>query len=308
MKRDALLSRLLIVAVIGGFLPLGAAFWWGFELFSHFRVQYIALAILLAVVAIGSRKLLLALLLAATTALNAWPLLSYLPTASQPQSGFQFDVLNVNVNSENENNSGIVEAIRAANSDLVAVVELTPMLDAALLELADIYPYRFAVPADSRFGIGILSRYPLDMPSAFSTGPTVAIDSLVELPTGSLRFVAVHLLPPTGPSTARARNSQLDGLAAFARQIEESLLVCGDFNLTPYSPFFDRFSVDANLSDVRRGTGIGLTWPSFMPLLGIPIDHCLIRGPIEVESVDRLDQIGSDHYPVQVTLVWQDYQ
>lgn len=105
---------------------------------------------------------------------------------------------------------------------------------------------------------------------------------------------------------ARARNSQLDGLATYASQIEEPLLVCGDFNLTPYSPFFDRFAEAAGLSDVRRARGLGLSWPSFMPLLGIPIDHCLIRGPIEVESVERLNRIGSDHYPVQVTLVWQD--
>ena len=305
MNLDALLSRLLILAVIGGLLPLGAAYWWGFELFAHFRVQYIGLAAFLFIVAIAFRKRLPALLLAATAAFNAWPLWPYLPAATAPQDGFRFEVLNVNVNSDNGDHAAIIDAIRTADTDLVFVLELTPILNTALESLAESYPYRFAAPADDNFGIGILSRYPLNTPTELSIGPTTAIDSLVELPAGSLRFVVAHLVPPTGADLARARNTQLTELAEHASRIDAPLLVCGDFNLTPYSPFFGRFAEEASLSDVRLGRGLGLSWPSFMPLFGIPIDHCLIRGPIEVISVERLNPVGSDHYPVRVTLVWQ---
>jgi len=57
LKREAILSPLLILTVIGGLLPLGAASWWLFELVSHFRVQYVAVAIPVVLVAVASSPL-----------------------------------------------------------------------------------------------------------------------------------------------------------------------------------------------------------------------------------------------------------
>jgi endonuclease/exonuclease/phosphatase (EEP) superfamily protein YafD len=309
LKRDTILSRVLLFAAIGGLLPLGASLWWVLELFAHFRVQYILLALVLAALAISLQKPRVALFLGVTAALNAWPVLPYLPNRSQPpQSGYRFDVLNINVNARNSDYTAIAEAIRAADTDLVAVIELTPGLDRALGAAVDLYPFRFSASADNNFGIGILSRYPLISASGFSTGPTTAIDSVVQLPTGPIRLIATHLFPPMGQAMARIRNRQLDQLASYAAQVEGPLLICGDFNLTPYSPYFARFAAAAQLRDVRQSQGINFSWPSFMPLAGIPIDHCFIRGPLAVESVERLDRFGSDHYPVNVSLIWQEDQ
>ena len=58
------------------------------------------------------------------------------------------------------------------------------------------------------------------------------------------------------------------------------------------------------LIEARRGKGIAMSWPSFMPLLGVPIDHCFIRKPLSARSVEHLERTGSDHYPVLVTLTW----
>jgi endonuclease/exonuclease/phosphatase (EEP) superfamily protein YafD len=99
------------------------------------------------------------------------------------------------------------------------------------------------------------------------------------------------------------RNRQLDQLAAYVKDIDEPLLVCGDLNLTPYSPYFDRFTEAAALTDVRLGQGLGFSWPTFFPMAGIPIDHCLFRGPLAVESIKRLEPFGSDHYPVHVSFI-----
>jgi len=304
--RKAALGRILVVAALGGLLTLGARYWWVFELFSHFRVQYVAVGGVLTIIAFSCRQRIPGFLLAAAVAVNAWPLLPYLPQPRDARRKFAFTVLNVNVNSGNEAFAETIGRIQAAEPDLVSILELTGDLDDALGTLADEFPYRFMLPEFGNFGIGVLSRYPLSAVSAAALRETTAIDSTVELPTGPLRFVAVHLVPPIGSSLARERNSQLDVLAALAASVEGPLLVCGDFNLTPYSPFFPRFATAANLTDTRLGTGLGISWPSFMPLLGIPIDHCLAREPILVESIERLEQIGSDHYPVKLELGWLD--
>jgi endonuclease/exonuclease/phosphatase (EEP) superfamily protein YafD len=305
LNRDRFLTGLLLIVGVGGLLPLGAMVWWIFELFSHFRIQYLIVAVPLLVLAMTSRRTSLAVLIAAAVAVNARPLLAYLPTATDPETDFRFDVLNVNVNAGNSGYSAIADAIRSADAGLVAVVELTPALDRALQILSETYPHRYAAPANGNFGIGILSRYPLIDVTEFSIGPTRAIDAMVELPAGPLRFIAVHLLPPMGKEMALTRNLQLDELAEYAATADEPLLLCGDFNLTSYSPYFDRFSETAELADVRLGQGTGFSWPSFLPLAGVPIDHCLIRGPLAVVSVERLDPFGSDHYPVRVSLGWQ---
>jgi endonuclease/exonuclease/phosphatase (EEP) superfamily protein YafD len=309
LKSDAVLSRLLAVTAVGGLLPFGATLWWGFELFAHFRVQYVFACILLAGLAIAANKRWFAVALVIAAALNARPLLPYLPSASGSEpttAGFTFDVLSINVDAGNMAYETIADAVRAADADVVAIVELTAELDQTLLALADRYPHRFMASANGNFGIGVLSRYPLRAAGEISTGPTSAIDSVVELPSGPIRLIAAHLYPPVGRRMAEIRNRQLDQLAAYVNGIEEPLVICGDFNLSPYSPFFDRFTEAADLRDVRLRQGLGFSWPSFFPPAGIPIDHCLIRGPLAVKSIERLDRFGSDHYPVQVSLVWQE--
>ena len=308
MSVGAWLARLAIVVAIGGLLPLAARLWWGIELLSHFRVQYLAVALPLTIATLAFGKRMPALLLAVTIGLNAWPLLSYAPLAREFRDGFRFDVLNVNVNARNRDRAAILRSITAAGPDLALVVELTPEIDRALLALEDDYPHRLTIPATHNFGIGVLSRYPLEHARALSLSGTAAIDARVELPYGTVRFVGVHLAPPTSRDMAATRNRQLDELAALAGRIEEPLIVCGDFNLTPYSPFFSQFTGETGLRDTRLRLGLGSSWPTGMPLLRIPIDHCLVRGPIEAESVERMERIGSDHYPVRVRLLWQTTQ
>lgn len=317
MKRGALWSGVLIAAVVAGLAPFGATFWWGFELFTHFRVQYVIVGIALAGLAAATNRRSVAVALVVVAALNARPILPYLPlanrTAIASASGptpvaNPFEVLTINVNAQNMALLSIANAVRSANADLVAIVELTPELDAALPDWQDRYPHSFTAAANGNFGIGILSRYPLREAREFLTGPTSAIDSVVELPSGSIRMLAAHLYPPMGQTMADTRNRQLDQLAAYAKDIEGPLLVCGDLNLSPYSPYFDRFTEAAELMDARLRRGLDFSWPSFFPLAGIPIDHCLFRGPLAVESIKRLDPFGSDHYPVKVSLTWQEYK
>lgn len=305
MKRGAV--RLAILCAAGGLLPLGARLWWGFELLSHFRLQYVVIAAALAVIVLVCRKPLPALLLIAVAAVNAWPLVPYLGTTGGPASAVAASgirVLNINVNAGNDAHAAILETIRAADADIVSIVELTPGLETALRALDERYPHRFINASGDNFGIGMLSKYPLIAKESFAVLDTAAIDSLIELPDGSIRFLAVHLVPPMGADLAATRNRQLDALAARARQITEPLLVCGDFNLTPYSPYFSDFVRAADLDDVRKGQAPGFSWPSTMPLLGIPIDHCFLRAPLAVKSVERLERMGSDHYPVLVSLNW----
>jgi endonuclease/exonuclease/phosphatase (EEP) superfamily protein YafD len=308
-RLDAWLLALPVAVFVAGLPPLGARIWWRFELLSHFRLQFVALALIALVLAMRHWRRVPFWLAAAVVALNARPLLPYLPglTTAHEAAGPELDVLTANLYWGNRNVDDILTLLQTPRPpDLVSLVELTPQVDAALQALESEYPYRFTLPARGAFGIGILSRYPLVDPTIRPLLGRPAIDSLVELPWGRVRFIAVHLMPPMERDAAERRNRQLEALVAIVAEHREPVILCGDFNLSSYSPFFTRFADASALRDTRWRRGFDYSWPSFMPLLGIPIDHCLIRGPLETKAVDRLEPNGSDHYPVRVRLIWQD--
>lgn len=300
-----MLKSLLIVWTAGGLLPLGARFWWGFEIFSHFRLQYLAIALLLLVLAFTRGQIVIGVLLAATMAVNASPLLPDLPRRSAAPTEPGLVLLNINVEARNAEHARVLERIRKSGADVVTLIELSHALDAKLVQLADLYPHRVSAPAAGNFGIAVLSRHPLRETMLFDLGPSPGIETVVDTAGGAVRVYAIHTKPPIGAALARTRNEQLDALAGRVRASDGPLLVCGDFNLSPYSPWFGRFERESGTRSARRGRGLGISWPAFMPLLGTPIDHCFLRGPLVASRVERMAATGSDHYPVRVTLRWQ---
>ncbi|MCI0525996.1 MAG: hypothetical protein L0Y56_00890, partial [Nitrospira sp.] len=56
------------------------------------------------------------------------------------------------------------------------------------------------------------------------------------------------------------------------------------------------------LKDSRDGFGIQASWPTFVPLFLIPLDHCLVHSSVQVLDRRLGPKIGSDHYPVMIKL------
>ena len=54
------------------------------------------------------------------------------------------------------------------------------------------------------------------------------------------------------------------------------------------------------LRDSSRGMGLQPTWPADIPLLWIPIDHCLYSDGIEIRGRRTGPDVGSDHFPLIV--------
>jgi endonuclease/exonuclease/phosphatase family metal-dependent hydrolase len=172
-----------------------------------------------------------------------------------------------------------------------------------LAPLSSRYPHRFTLARHDAFGIALLSRYPLEAAHDVALGATAVIDARVVAPGGAVRFIGVHLRPPMSAQYAHERDTELEALAEHVANIAEPRVVLGDFNMTPYSPYFAGFLEVTGLRDPRAEFGLGFTWPTFFPLLGIPIDHCLVSADLGVAQYRRLADFGSDHYPVLARLV-----
>jgi len=110
------------------------------------------------------------------------------------------------------------------------------------------------------------------------------------------------------PVPGGLQQSQGRGLARLIRQFpKERLVVTGDFNSTPWS--FTRREEDASFG-LRRLTRGMFTWPARglpgratrTPFPLLPIDHVYVGSGWRTVKIERGPRLGSDHYPVMVTL------
>jgi endonuclease/exonuclease/phosphatase (EEP) superfamily protein YafD len=121
-------------------------------------------------------------------------------------------------------------------------------------------------------------------------------------PAGTFTVIGVHLRAPTTAPRAAARNQELRELAARSAAIVEPLIVAGDLNVTPYSPYFGDWLEASGLTDSRRGRTLSTSWPTSSPWFSIPIDHVAVNQGFEILSHRRVPDFESDHYGVLVEL------
>ena len=129
-----MLNGLLWVVVAGGLLPLGGRLWWVLELFTHFRLQYLALALPFLAVALWQRWPVTSIALFAIMTVNAWPVLPDLPFGKAAEPGSEIVVLNINVQADNPEHDRVLERIRESGADVVTLIELSRPLAARLRE------------------------------------------------------------------------------------------------------------------------------------------------------------------------------
>jgi len=298
-----LLFATALVAVLN-VLPLGARLSWMLELTSHFRVQYLAVTlVLLALLAVRRRFSACAVLVAAG-AVSAVPVLPYLPIAIGSQAkaaATPIKVLSVNVSFLQFSGRRLLEIMQEADPDIIIVEELTPHSERVLAPLDAAFPEHRKFPADGAYGIGLWSRFGVESSETFALGRVPAIEARLRGPTGdTFTVIGVHLRAPTTARRAAARNLELRELAARVNDTDGAVLVAGDFNATPYTPYFRDWLEASGLTDSRRGRTLSISWPTNFPWVGIPIDHVAVSEDFAILSHRRLPNFESDHYGILV--------
>ncbi len=150
--------------------------------------------------------------------------------------------------------------------------------------------------ACGRIGLAVVSRVPARLVEMIPVGDVPGDPALrrcalhLSLDVGGpdLDLIAVHLssrLPYAPPMQIRNLRRRLP-------PPDRRTVIVGDFNL--WGP-----AVTALLPGWRRAVR-GRTWPAHRP--HSQIDHVLVRNGVEVVDAAVLDEVGSDHRPVRVTI------
>lgn len=286
-------------------LALLAPVGWPFELFSHFRVQYAATALLLAAL-LAWRRLpapaVLALVLAGWHALPSAYTLLYVPS-EPPCAGPALTVVTANVQYSNAHHDRFLAWLDTQPADFVLVQEVTAAWASELAARSG-YPYRHMVAREDPYGIAVLSRWPLESVSlADLAGDGLpSLMGIVNAESQRIRFLGLHTHWPVTPALARARDDALRAAAQIVRTSDLPVVLLGDLNLSPDSPAYDHLLADTALRDVMRGLGWRPTWAANFWPLALRIDHILVSPGFCIEQAEVGPPIGADHRPVLARL------
>ena len=302
------LSLGLAVAALAYALPQP---WW-LELFTHFIMQYAVGAVVFLLYYLLKKKRAQALLSATYLVGTLLVLAPYLHGQS-PDSNTTLSTQKVTAIFSNTHYSSVsvldlAELIQQQQPEFVFLAELGAGQFAELRELVPEYsgllteggrdPWAHPVSYLAPTSVGEIGKTVL----YFDTlSPAIEV---VAPKYPDLRLLAVHIFPPRSARTVGLRDTALKNIAQHASK-QENLVVLGDLNITNFSPPFARMLREGGLSDVRVGRGVLSSWPTVLPtLFGIPIDHALAKGAWQICEFERGPNIGSDHFPLIVTLCY----
>ena len=281
---------------------------WPFELFSHFRVQYVAAGALLAVCALASRQRTVAITAIAVSLLNSLNpdggLGALRPAAAHSDcQGPQITFVTANLYFRNGEHEQILDWLATHPADVVVLEEVTAEWARALARLPG-YPYRAIRTREDPYGIALLatqapeSMFWLDL--ADDGVPAIGTD--IEVQGRSLQVIGLHTQSPLRPDTWRARERSLERAAQRSSYGGQPTVVLGDLNLSPDGPGFSKLLEAGHLVDTMAGNGWRPTWRADAWPLAIRIDHVLASPGLCVVGTEVGPDVGSDHRPVRVTL------
>lgn len=225
-------------------------------------------------------------------------------SVSIPGERVELRLMVSNVLQTNRNSQPLIELVRKEQPDILLSVETDQWwgkeLDNALKEE---YPYVIRVPLDNLYGMHLHSRIELldtqityrvkeDIPGIAAT-IRLSEDREVDL-------YCVHPMPPS-PSEAYAstgRDAELVMVGKQAKKRRRTAVVFGDLNDVAWSHSTRLFRRISGLSDPRLGRGFYATFHADYWWARWPLDHIFHSHDLGVARIERLEHIGSDHFPI----------
>ena len=296
-------------------LVLTTSFWvsrsfWLADVANLFRPAILLLAVVALGLAIGGRAVGLGTLAVLLAGANIYLLLlpqmtlpTALPSGSRlpPVTVASFDV--VSDDSLPDFTQWVKD--KKTRPDLVAVQNLTNPWRTRIAQLTDVYPYS-ASSLYRQPGVreDILSRFPiLDAAVYRPAGGRTAVTATVIIEGQPVKVFVIDPNKATGQSRWAERNQYLGLVSQWvaSQAAGQPAMMLGDWNVTPWSPFFSDVFEQSGL---RRGDK-GVLPPAThtlahlpIPLLGLNDDHIAASRRVSVEGCAPGPDLGSDHLPL----------
>ena len=304
----SVLSVLLSFASIFTFGGFFSKYNWIFDMFSHFRFHYFIFCLSMFFLCLLFRRRILILLSIVLCVVNLVPIIPlYIPygdfNKGDTQNSQEIKIVHFNVLTSNQDYQRTKEYIEEKNPDIISLNEVNQnWVDN--MNLSQKYKYSVMEIREDNFGIALFSKIELINPRIEYFGdaklPSAAAE--INVRDKEVSVLATHPLPPVNRSGFEYRDNQLASIIQNRNSFKPSMILIGDLNTTSWSYGFQNLLKGMDLYGSRRGYGLGFSWPVTMPILLVPIDHCLVSKDIEVLKRETGPDLGSDHLPIYIEL------
>lgn len=318
---SAVVWALSLLVVIGTLLPLtGSVRWWvrAWE-FPRLHIALMAVfCVFLAIVFPVPLKALLILALAACAlhqAVRIFPYTRFAATevdiVTDAPEDSKIRLLSANVLMENTRKDDLIRIIKRENPDVLFLMEVDQVWLTALQECLEEYPTILTYPLDNYYGLVFATR--LTAPKAevvfLSDDNTPTLNAELVGPDGTgFNLIGLHPRPPVPGNTTIERDQQIKEAAKRTGNAAWPTVCVGDFNDVAWSWTSQRFKRYGGYLEPRVGRGMFPTFHAQYPLLGVPIDQLYITEGVGLVSFGRLEEFGSDHYPIAAVITFHGMQ
>lgn len=312
------MTALAVLTILATALPIVHTSAWWVRVLDFPRLQFVGLlvlALLLLPAVLPTRSWAkVALIVGASAALllqliRIAPFTPLVPveTAAVKQcpAAQSVSIMVANVLMDNRDYAALIDLVRQYNPDLLMLLETDQAWANAVAPLHAAYPYRVSAPQPDTWGMIMLSRLPLvDMGLDRIMLPDIpSVHGGVRMRSGEvIDFHGLHPKPPLPDIDTDARDAELVIVGRAVRASGNAAIVAGDMNDVAWSDTTKLFHDVSGMRDPRVGRGFYPTFTAKYPLLRWPLDHVFVTPHWSLVRMERLRDIGSDHFPLVTTL------
>ena len=220
-----------------------------------------------------------------------------------------FSLLSVNVLMENSRHEDLIAIIEREDPDVLLLMETDEIWNDALTGVLSQYPTIKSHVASDHYGMIFATR--LQTAKAELLWPaaddTPAIRAVLKSPSGTqFNFIGLHPRPPVPGNTTAVRDKQIKDAALMTQSSDRPTIVMGDFNDVAWSWTTRRFKRYGDLLEPRVGRGMISSFDARYWFVRLPIDQIFVTENVGLVSFSRLENFGSDHFPMAATVYIND--
>lgn len=317
---NAILIVLTCLLLIFTILPLVRHEYWIFRVFDYPRLQKFVLNIVALALTVllydgdnALRYILPAVLLGNIGHLLwlIWPFTIFgvkqVVKTTTPNQGSSISIMIANVYQDNKDTRSRLAQIAKVDPDVVILLETDSFWDKQTRELESSYPHFCRVPLENTYGLLLYSKLVLSQTDVkyLVEADIPSIHTQITLRNGQrVQLYAVHPTPPVpGENESSAeRDKELLLVADMAKQSPLPVIVAGDLNDVAWSHTTELFLKMSELLDPRRGRGFFNSFNAKYFFIRFPLDHAFISPEFKLNAIKRLDNCGSDHFPIYLDI------
>jgi endonuclease/exonuclease/phosphatase (EEP) superfamily protein YafD len=306
-----------IILTVLPFIRYG--FWWiRIGEFPRLQIAFVCLLTLISSFYILSPLILLEIIFIAALVVcglyQIYCVLPYLPfypkqveKSLAPLAENTINLLIFNVLIDNRESQKLLELVARLKPDLILLAEPDDRWVADIAALETNYPHTVLHPLENAYGMALYSRLELVEPQLnfFIEDDIPSIITQVKLPSGKLiDLYCLHPRPPVPTESLRSdeRDAELLIVGRIIKETDAPTIIAGDLNDVAWSRTTKLFQKISGLLDPRIGRGLYSSFHAHYPLIRFPLDHVFHSNHFRLARLERLPNIGSDHFPIHIAL------